>query len=220
MRLAANNLALKQAVTIHPHARRSPTDTTLLKSVSGNGKMGKGGGIVTRGKWAGMPMFQLSLEERATCPTTCKQFANCFGNNMAFAHRIDHRHPLFCQRLTDEIDSLAALYRHGFVVRPHVLGDFFSTDYVRLWMSFTERHPNLRVFGFTHHLRESEIGQLIMQWNENPNVWFRFSDQGGEMSANVDGEGFQCPEQTKKTRSCLTCGACWTTTKAVKFFPH
>jgi hypothetical protein len=115
---------------------------------------------------------------------------------------------------------LCKRYTFGVVIRPHVIGDYFSPEYAAFWIEQTARHRNLRIFGFTHHLRDSLIGRMITEWNKNPRVWVRFSDQGGEMSANVEGEGFVCPEQTGKTRSCLTCGACWSTTKAVSFLRH
>lgn len=220
MRLTPNNPALVHAVTIHPKARRSPVETAILKSVAGNHKMGKGGNTISKGKWAGMPMFQMSLEERATCSRDCKQWAACFANNMAFAHRIDHTHPDFLAILSDEIDALCRKYRHGVVIRPHVIGDYFNAAYAKFWMDKAEQHPNLHLFGFTHWGRDTDIGQVILKGNENPRVWIRFSDAGGDMSANVEGEGFQCPEQTGKTQSCLTCAACWSTTKAVRFISH
>lgn len=220
MRLKPDNPVLAQAITIHPKARRSPTDTTLLKSVAGNKKMGKGDNVISKGHWAGMPMFQLSLEERATCPLTCSQWASCFANNTAFAHRIDHTHPEFIDILAAEIKVLAMKFRHGFVIRPHVIGDYFSAEYAAFWIEQTALYPNLHIFGFTHWERDSVIGRMIMEWNKNDRVWVRFSDQGGEMSANVEGEGFDCPEQTGKTESCLTCGACWSSTKAVRFKQH
>lgn len=220
MHLRAENPALAQAITIHPKAKRSPCDTDILKSVSDNKKMGKGGNIVSKGKWRGMPMFQMSLEERKTCPRTCQQWATCFANNMAFAHRIDHTHPQFFELLQAEIDVLCKRYTFGLVIRPHVIGDYFSVEYAEFWAKQTVRHKNLRIFGFTHWERDSPIGQVITKWNEDPRVWVRFSDQGGEMSANVEGEGFTCPEQTGKTRSCLTCGACWSTERAVNFILH
>ena len=44
------------------------------------------------------------------------------------------------------------------------------------------------------------------------------------MSANVspsDGpDDIQCPQEVGKTESCLTCGLCWQTTKAIKFTKH
>lgn len=220
MILTPNNPALVKAITIHPRAKRSPVDTAILKSVSGNNKMGKGSNIITKGKWAGMPMFQMSLEERATCPTNCKQWASCFANNMAFAHRIDHTHPEFLAKLDAEIAGVTAKYRHGVVIRPHVIGDFYSPEYAQFWMNQIDKHKNLHLFGFTHRARDSDIGLIIQHANQSDRIWIRFSDQGGDMSANVEGEGFPCPEQTGKTESCLTCGACWGTTRAVSFKHH
>lgn len=220
MILKPNNPALQRAVTIHPKAVRSPVETNIIKAVTANSKLGKGSNVISKGKWAGMPMFQMSLQERASCPSTCKQWAACFGNNMAFAHRIDHTHPEFMPKLAAEIEVLAVTYRHGFVIRPHVLGDYFSPEYAAFWIDQTATHSNLHIFGYTHHLRDSIIGRMVTEWNKNPRVWVRFSDQGGDMSANVEGEGFPCPEQTGQTQSCLTCGACWSTTKAVSFKGH
>lgn len=225
MQLRADNPALAQAITIHPRMVKSPTETTILKSVSTNKKVGKGGNIVAKGKWRGMPMFQMSLQERASCPRTCKQWAKCYGNNMAFAHRIDHTHPDFLSCLEAEIDLLCKRYSFGIVIRPHIIGDYYSPEYAAFWIEQTAKHRNLHIFGFTHWERDSIIGRMITEWNKNPKVWVRFSDQGGDMSANVaggefDDEGFTCPEQTGKTYNCLTCGACWTTTKAVKFLEH
>ena len=139
---------------------------------------------------------------------------------MAFAHRIDHTHPQFYELLGAEINVLAKRYRYGFVIRPHVLGEYFSAEYAAFWIEQTTLYSNLHVFGFTHWERDSVIGRMIMEWNKNDRVWVRFSDQGGEMSANVEGEGFDCPEQTGKTESCLTCGACWSTVKPVRFKQH
>ena len=220
MRLTDGNLALAQAITIHPSAKRSPTQTRIIKPVGDNKKLGKGGSIITKNKWRGMPVYQMSLEERATCPTTCQQWANCFGNNMAFGHRIDHTHPEFLTRLEAEIDALAHTYRFGFVIRPHVLGDYYSVAYAQFWVRMTEKHKNLRIFGYTHWPRDSDIGKVVAEWNKSDRVWIRFSDQGGDMSANVDGEGIQCPQQTGKTNSCLTCALCWSTTKPIAFKEH
>lgn len=225
MILKPNNPALAQAVTIHPKRVKSPLETTILKSVADNRKVGHGTNVVSKGRWAGYPMYQLSLQERATCTRSCRQWAACYGNNMTFAFRIDHTHPEFFPKLEAELQLLAKTYRHGFVVRLHVLGDFYSQSYLNFWVQQTQAYKNLHIFGFTHHLRESEIGETVTEWNRDDRVWVRFSDQGGEMSANVGPEedttlGFQCPQQVDKTESCLTCAACWSTTRPVRFLPH
>ena len=223
MRLNPNHPALAKAITIHPSALRQPTETTLLKPASSNKKLGKGSNTISKGKWAGMPMYQLSLQERATCPSSCQQWADCFGNNMAFAHRIDHRHPDFFDILRDEVQVLTRKYKHGVVIRPHVVGDYYSPEYAALWIELTADHPNLHVFGFSAHTPDSLIGRMISEWNKNPRVWIRFSNSGDRpMAANVGdkGPGIPCPEQTGKTESCLTCGICWSTDKPVNFKEH
>lgn len=107
-------------------------------------------------------------------------------------------------------------------VRLHVLGDFFSKDYVAFWHEMMAKHPGLLIFGFTHWKRESEIGMQLQALNViyPERSWVRFSDQGGLMSANVEGEGIPCPEQTGKTASCLTCGLCWGTPLPISFKEH
>ena len=75
----------------------------------------------------------------------------------------------------------------------------------------------LRREGLPFDLRNTEAGE---DFPEHMHDHAALAILGGEMSANVEGEGFQCPEQTGKTRSCLTCGACWSTKKAVSFKEH
>ena len=223
MHLRPNNPALAEARTAFPlKVRQVHEMKRLLQPAGQNNKIGKGDNVVTKGKWRGMPCFTLTLEERATCPSDCKQWSNCFGNNMHFAYRVDHRdHNELTRKLAAEIKDLLRTYR-AIVVRPHVLGDFFSVDYVAFWAEQLAMHPGLHVFGFTHWARDSEIGLLVQETNRPPDGrgWIRFSDQGGPMSANVEGEGITCPEQTGKTKSCMTCGLCWSTTKPINFLEH
>ena len=45
--------------------------------------------VVTKGRWRGYPVFTLTLEERATCPSYCEQWDECYGNNMPFGARLE-----------------------------------------------------------------------------------------------------------------------------------
>lgn len=191
----------------------------ILQPANTNRKLGNGKLRITKGKWKGMPLYQLVLEERKTCPTTCQQWSNCYGNNMYLAKRIDHTDSSFLSSLWTELSTLAAANPAGFVVRLHVLGDFYSVSYVNFWAKALKKFTNLRVFGYTHRLPTTSIGKAVSKLNA-AGAWVRFSDTGGEMSANVNGEGIQCPQETGKTESCLTCGLCWATTKAIAFRPH
>lgn len=225
MNLKPNHPALAKAVTIHPKMLRQPTDAKMmLKSVADNDKLGKGRKYVSKGKWRGMAMFQLSLEERRTCPSSCQQWSDCYGNNMAFAHRFDHTSPDFYEKLNDELKLLTRKHYQGVVIRLHVLGDFFDEQYVKWWMHKLKEYRNLHIFGFTAHKPDSPIGDWINAMNGScDRSWVRFSNSGdAPMAANVGdmGPGIPCPEQTGKTESCLTCGVCWSTINPVNFKEH
>jgi hypothetical protein len=197
----------------------------LLQPASTNSKLGGGGNrTITKGKWKGMPMYSLSLEERRTCPKTCQQWLNCYGNNMPFANRIDHSTPAFLPALDSELAALQAKHPGGFVVRLHVLGDFFSKSYALFWKKSLQRYTALQIFGYTHRDPDSVIGKEIQSLNDH-GAWIRWSDMGGKMSANTDtantkGEGIHCPEQTSKTAGCMTCGLCWSTPLPIRFSTH
>lgn len=228
--LSSDHKALKgHGSTIFLKQVKSPsTVTRMLQPASVNSKLGKGEKVITKGKWKGMPMYSLSLEERATCPTSCSQWRNCYGNNMPFANRINHKDASFLPALRQELILLNAKHSGGFVVRLHVLGDFYSVPYVKFWETTLSELPGLRIFGYTHRDPKTPIGKTIQSMNSDK-CWIRWSDRGGLMSANTDqnkasgvilAEGIHCPEQTGKTASCLTCGLCWSTPEPIRFSIH
>lgn len=182
----------------------------LLQPASSNSKLGAGGRLITKGKWKGMQMYSLSLEERATCPTSCNQWANCYGNNMPFANRIDHKDAAFQTSLASELSTLNNKHPTGFVVRLHVLGDFYSVAYVNFWAKALTKYSGLRLFGYTHRQLATPIGRAIEKLNTQ-GAWIRWSDAGGPMSANCPPKknDITCPEQLGKTAGCITCGLCW-----------
>lgn len=224
--LSESNPALKKGTTIFLKQVKDPcTVKRMLQPASANKKLGGGKAVVSKGKWRGLPMYSLSLEERATCPRTCEQWRNCYGNNMPFANRIDSSdESSLITSLEAELSGLMTKHESGVVIRLHVLGDFFSVRYVNAWRKWKKKWPNLEMFGYTHRQDSSAIGKAIQKLNAE-GAWIRWSDKGGPMSANVDqpsklGDGIPCPEQTGKTASCLTCGLCWSTNKPIRFMAH
>lgn len=200
----------------------------MLKSGKSNKKLG---GLVRKGWWKGFPLFSLTLEERQSCPSTCEQWTNCYGNNMPFAHRYDHTHPWFERALAANLIELSQKYKQGFVVRLHVLGDFYSEDYVKFWLTMMLNIPELHVFGYTHHRHNTSIGARIANLNETfPTRWrVRFSDDPNvDFSSHVvaseqlmpPNNGIVCPEQLGLTESCSDCGYCWHSKKPVYFLEH
>lgn len=222
------DLAIQEGVTMFEKTVKPASERKqILQSVDSNTKIGKGGNIITRGKWRGMPMYSLTLEERKTCPSSCSQWATCYGNNSPFRIRVAID-GAFYEKLEKELAVLNKKHTQGFVVRLHVLGDFPDKDYVTWWLDMLLKYQNAHVFGYTHHNTHSEIGREIeitrLAMYSRKRFQVRFSDSSVEFRANVEtletATGIVCPEQTGKTKSCLTCGLCWGISKPITFLQH
>ena len=189
------------------------------------------GGTVTKGKWAGMPILTLTLEERRTCWSGCSHFADCYGNKMNWSRRIEHG-PELEERLESELRLLNRQHPDGFVVRLHALGDFYSAKYVRAWLRWLRLFPALRAFGYSSWPTGSPIGKALStavtaHWDR---FAIRFSNQGvaergattiyREPEAPRIAEGIICPAQTDRTECCGTCALCWQTPANIVFVAH
>lgn len=202
-----------------------PPSLRMLKRGKQNAKLGD---IVTVKKWKNHVMYSLTLEERATCPTSCEQWNNCYGNNMPFAHRFDHTHPKFYEYLGEQMFELYnkhAAKGQGMVIRLHVLGDFYDKTMVDFWVHMLLNLPSLKIFGYTHHKSDTELGAYIdthLNTVLRNQCAIRFSDDlSTQFRATVDsGVELICPEQLGKTKSCATCGYCWSSEKPVVFLGH
>lgn len=220
---------VREARTKFPTRVLQPeTLSNLLVSGHSNVKIGRD---VRKGHLKGYWLYTLSLQERATCPSSCAHWQTCYGNNMPFAKRVDHRSPEFLPTLEREIAELVATRgRRGILIRLHALGDFFSVQYVHFWGAMLEQHPTLSIFGYTARMPDMPIGRAVDTLVDmyGRRAMIRFSDGGfGRMSTVSIGDesscpdnAFVCPEQTGKTRCCATCGACWSTDRNVGFLSH
>jgi hypothetical protein len=187
------------------------------------------GAKVQKGAWKGFPIYTLTLEERKTCPRSCTVWASCYGNNMPWSIR----HPAdetLIDKLSVELQALQDRYPQGFVIRLHILGDFFSVAYVQKWRSWLDQFPALNVFGYTARRGTDPIGAalrdlILEQWDR---FAIRSSGSGlfmipaAAVVKNVDEvkDGILCPAQTDKTACCATCAFCWSSPKAVVFLQH
>lgn len=223
--LGALDPAYRTGRSIFPSRVFDPDEVgRVLKDGHQSRKIGK---VVTKGPRKGWPIFTLTLEERATCPRNCKAWAFCMGNNMHAAERITAGEALE-EALWNELLQLQFDHPRGFLVRLHVLGDFYSLDYVRLWERALQAFPALHVFGFTAHDPASEIGSAL--WDITNLLYERFAlrfsgfaerDLGSVLEGN-DGfdQAIQCPAQTEATDCCATCGLCWQTRRTIGFLRH
>lgn len=200
---------------------------TIFKSGVNSRKIGS---HVTKGAWKGMPIYTLTLEERATCPTYCEHFQDCFGNKMHWSTRFAVNAE-FKLEMTRQAIMLAQKHPAGFVVRLHVLGDFPNVPYVRTWAWLMAKHEACHVFGYTRWKKESPIGRALQTVADAfPDRWkIRWSERGGEMGTKTTKDitlkgntpdGIVCPAQTNQTSCCGTCALCWSTPKPIVFIQH
>ena len=127
--------------------------------------------------------------------------------------------------LGKELLALQRDHPAGFMLRLHILGDFYSVDYVRFWREALKRYPALHIFGFTARLPGSEIGDAL--WHLAGQDWSRFAVRfsGANLPARAaetldsfgDSQSVPCPAQTGATDCCATCGLCWHSERSIAF---
>lgn len=223
--LGDDHPAVVDGRTLFPSRVEAPEDRPRLLIDGHNSR--KIGRRVTKGKWRGFPIFTLTLEERATCPRTCLEWKTCYGNTSNWSRRIKHGRA-FEEMLWEELADKQAQHPGGFVVRLHVLGDFYSVDYAELWAEALESYPALNVFGYTARDPASDIGQVIAELigvhAERFSVRFSGHDGPTHGAVVVDGasetEHLICPAQTGKTDCCATCALCWHSDRTIAFLRH
>lgn len=220
--LADDHPAILQNLPLFETTMVSASESPHRVLVSGvnSRKIGK---VVTKGAWKGFPIYTLTLAERMTCPSSCHMWRTCYGNAMPFARRHKPGADLEA-KIETELAALALDHQQGFVVRLHVLGDFYSVEYVKLWERMLDKHPSLHAFGYTARtgdIKSPDIGNEVFR------VRGRFPDRfcirpsepkplkGAAVVINrvpegaTVAEGLVCPAERETTACCATCGLCW-----------
>lgn len=217
MTLAENHPAVVEGRTLFPGNVADPGDR-VLKSGKHQRKLGS---HVVKGRWAGMPIYTLTLEERKTCPSSCQHWRDCYGNHMQWPKRF-RAGPDLEAALEKELSQHDRTHRDGFVVRLHVLGDFYSAAYVERWEQWMKSFDRLHVFGYTARWIDDPIGAALQKVNSlfPDRWWVRFSHRDKETFLSTGSSGVTCPVQTNATACCGTCGLCWTVTKPIRFLLH
>jgi hypothetical protein len=211
--------------TIYPGTVVSPREHWALKSGTNWRKIG---GVVLRGKWKGFPIFVLNLEERRTCPASCRHWRSCYANHMQFLQRMEAGSDL--EWKLEREAALLAIDHPNFVVRLHGVGDFYSVEYVALWRMLLARHKGLHVFGYTARSGDAIADALRtlvrdVGWSR---CALRFSNAPFPLRSTVTiesarqkpADAIQCPEQIGASESCSTCALCWQTERRIAFLQH
>lgn len=228
--LGALSPAYRSGRSIFPSRVFDPDEVgRVLKDGHQSRKIGR---EVRKGPRRGWPIFTLTLEERATCPRSCAAWGFCYGNSMQAAERIVAG-PALEAALSSELSLLQTQHPGGFMVRLHVLGDFYSLDYVRFWISALKAFPALHIFGFTARLPGTPMGDLL--WSVTEENWGRFAIRFSGLDSHLKASVLQgdsgsntpdsvksipCPAQTEATDCCATCALCWQSTRSISFARH
>lgn len=198
---------------------------------STNGKLGR---KVTKGKLKSFPIYTLTLVERETCTNACEHWTDCFGNNMPFGHRF--KTVGLMPRIKKELDVLDNKHPKGYLLRLHILGDFYSVNYVKFWAKQLAVRPELNIYGYSRHHYgpknldkwSRNIGQALLDVRNSigfERFAVRFSTLPEDvLSANTEHNtapaSITCPVQLDKTENCGTCTLCWTVKKPITFLDH
>lgn len=230
--LPHNHPAIVGRRTLYPTTVRQPSrGRAALWALKAGENSRKIGGLILKGRWTGLPVYTLTLEERATCPATCQHWRSCYGNDMQWAQRMQPG-PDLEWRLVREVALLDIDHPNGFAVRLHNLGDFYSVEYVELWGRLLEGHPGLRVWGYTAHTdgpTAAALAALIGRYGDRFAIRFSNAPQPfalGPTTITIESERHKptdaivCPEQTGKTESCSTCALCWGSKRRIAFLQH
>lgn len=213
--------AVTEGRTLFP-SRVFAADAVPRVLVSGHNSA-KIGAFITKRPWRGLPIFTLTLQERAACPRGCTLWRECYGNAMPLARRHAAGAPLVAA-IARDLRLLLARHTGAIAVRLHVLGDFYDAGYVLAWARWMNLFPRLRVWGYTARPAASDIGDLLVQMNEHwPHRWLIRFSVAPDARAGIEQvttiwrqtadaqvlEGLVCPTQQDRTATCGTCGLCW-----------
>lgn len=184
---------------------------------------------VTKGRFKGYEFLTLTLIERETCPSDCYHWDDCYGNNMPFAHRFKQGKDLE-KRIEKEISELNQ--NKNYLIRLHILGDFYSVEYVNLWLRLLDEYLNIAIYGYTGINPNSNIGKVIafgnqkhlatnskrfnIRYSNRPNILF--SANSLEVQKPQKGKAIICPQQTGQSKGCADCALCWDTEKVSIIF--
>jgi hypothetical protein len=128
--------------------------------------------------------------------------------------------------LWGELQALQAAHPAGFMVRLHILGDFYSIDMSRSGRALAA-FRRCHVFGFTAHPRgRSDRRGVERRWlGRLEPVRDPILRRGRRRTARVRGsardpDAITCPAQTGKTECCATCALCWQSDRSISFIAH
>ena len=180
--------------------------------------------LISRGNMKTGTLPSFSLPVIVTCPGKtpfCERY--CFGLKGRFTlarlkeindQRLDATlKPEFTDIIVMEISKTRAP-----AFRLHVVGDFYSVEYIEKWIEIANRLPHVIIFGSTRSWRCEFLAEVMKEFRDLSNVYMKASidatDNLDPFSCgwnvwSVEGEGQPCPHDYGLVGSCASCKRCW-----------
>jgi len=108
--------------------------------------------------------------------------------------------------------------------RLHVVGDFYSVDYVENWVEIASRFPDMIFFGSTRSWRVPGLESAVAMFAALPNVHMRASidfthqdrPEPGWKVISIEDEGVSCPQDYGWGKDCFNCKRCWQSKESLR----
>jgi len=111
---------------------------------------------------------------------SCDQWNRCYGDHCFQVARQDVSTPEAEEYLWANIElqlSFLCARNDKVLVRLHVLGDFYSVEYVQFWEEQLWLHEGLYLYGYTHRPEGDPIHTAIKDLNTESRTRILLSDQ-------------------------------------------
>ena len=157
--LRDDHFAIVDGTTIYPKSIKNVNEVKKVLQ-PGNDKIGL---RVNKGHAAyrGAKFLALSLTERVTCPRSCKHWNDCYGNNLFQSNRLQTDGLM--EAIEAELAVLGKFKNRKYAIRLHVIGDFYSVEYVEFWKRMLETYDNIVVWGYTaHDIDNSHLARKVI----------------------------------------------------------
>ena len=168
-----------------------------------------------------LPSF--SLPVLRTCPGKTEFCSRlCYGLNGRFTRkrmREIYQSNLEASKRADFVERVVRgiLKVKPGVFRLHVVGDFYSVEYVEKWLEIADRLPDVKFFGSTRSWRVPKLRDALETFRDLPNVYLRASIDFSHLDKpssswgiwSIEGEGTPCPHDYGLVENCIACKKCW-----------
>ncbi|MCK4387794.1 MAG: hypothetical protein KAW00_03385 [Dehalococcoidia bacterium] len=168
-----------------------------------------------------LPSFSLPVLK--TCPGKTEFCSRlCYGLNGRFARQRVREIYQSNLEVSKQADFVERIVRELLKTKPeafrlHVVGDFYSVEYVEKWLEIADRVPDIKFFGSTRSWRVPGLRDAVTRLRDLPNVYLRASIDFSHLDKpscswgvwSIEGEGDPCPHDYGLIENCITCKKCW-----------